>query len=127
MLSHTVFTSETGFARDQFQAKKVVAIDGIVKCLWARDRWITVISGPCDDYRAPRQVRVGETFLANGAKKTINVVVATRHDDDFPAIGVKAGDWTCTATESLADLPGHSEKKDHTGTWLYLAKCRPQE
>ena len=110
-----------------YKAKRAEALDGVVKCLWARDRLITVISGPCDNFTAPRQVRVGETFQANGKTKTINLILANRIEKDIPTLKLKAGDWTCTAAESVGDIPGESGKREHTGTWLYIAKCRPME
>jgi hypothetical protein len=42
-----------------------------------------VISGPCDNYTPPRQVRVGETFQANGKTKTINLIHAHRIEKDM--------------------------------------------
>lgn len=112
---------------ESFKATRVEALDGNVRCLWARDRLITVISGPCGEYTAPRQVRVGETFQANGKTKTINVILADRVSKDLPTLGLKAGDVTCTAAESAANIPGVSGKREHTGTWLYIAKCKPIE
>jgi hypothetical protein len=110
-----------------FKAARVEALDGKVRCIWARDRLITVISGPCDDYTPPRQVRIGETFQANGKTKTITVILADRVSKDLPTLGLKAGDFTCTAAESAANIPSVSGKREHTGTWLYIAKCRPVE
>lgn len=112
---------------EMFKAKRVQALDGNVKCNWARDRLITVISGPCDKYSPPQQVRLGETFEANGKVKMINVILADRITKDMPELGLRAGDWTCTAAESPADIPSVSGKREHTGTWLYIAKCRPIE
>jgi hypothetical protein len=108
-------------------ASRVEALDGNIKCNWARDRLITVISGPCEDYTPPRQVRMGETFKANGKTKTINIVIADRIEKDMPRLGLRAGDWTCMAAESQTDVPGFSGKQDHTGTWLYIGKCKPLE
>jgi hypothetical protein len=110
---------------ESFKVTRVEALDGKVRCNWARDRLITVISGPCDDYTPPRQVRVGETFQANGKTKTITVILADRIPKDLPTLGLKAGDVTCTAAESAANIP--SGKREHTGTWLYIAKCKPIE
>ena len=109
------------------KAKYVEAIDGSVQCIWARDRLITKITGPCDAFTPPRQVRIGETFQANGKTKTINVILADRAEKDFPTLGLKAGDFTCTAAESAANIPSVSGKREHTGTWLYIAKCKPIE
>jgi len=110
-----------------YMATFVEAVDGQVKCNWARDRLITLISGPCDDFTPPSKVRIGETFMANGKTKTINVIVADRVEEDFPQMQLKAGDWICTAAESPKDIPSLSGKSDHTGIWLYIPKCRPVE
>lgn len=112
---------------EMFKAKRVDALDGKVKCLWARDRLITTISGPCENYTPPQHIRIGETFQANGKAKTIKVIIADRVEKDLPSLALKAGDWTCTAADSESNLPGLSGKREHTGTWLYIAKCRPVE
>ena len=103
----------------------VEAIHGQVKCNWVRDRLITVISGPCDNFVAPPRVRIGETFMANGKAKTINVIIAMRVEKDFPQLQLKAGDWTCTAAESAKDIPDGSGARPELG--LYISKCRPVE
>jgi hypothetical protein len=112
---------------EMYKAVRVEPLDGAVRCIWARDRLITLISGPCSDFTPPRQIRLGETFQANGKTKTINVILADPVSKNIPALGLKAGDVTCTAAESPADIPGLSGKREHTGTWLYVAKCRPVE
>ncbi len=112
---------------ETFKANRVEALDGVIKCNWARDRLITVISGPCGDYTPPNQVRVGETFQANGKTKTINVIFADRAEKDMPSVGLRAGEWICTAAESSKDIPDISERGSHIGTWLYIAKCKPVE
>jgi hypothetical protein len=108
-----------------FNANQVQSLDQDIKCNWARDRIITLISGPCESYVPPKEIRIGETFSANGKVKKINVIFADRVEKDFPRLKLKVGDWTCTAAESVSDIPGHSGKKDHTGTWLYVQKCQP--
>lgn len=110
-----------------YRATRVAAIDGIVNCHWARDRLITVISGPCEDFVPPKEVRIGATFRANGKTKTINVILADRATKDMPSVGMKAGDWMCSAAESLADIPTAASTGDHTGTWLNIPKCKPLE
>jgi len=112
---------------ERFNANGVEALDGVIKCYWARDRLITVIMGPCEDYIPPRQVRVGETFQANGKTKTINVIFADRAEKDMPSVGLRAGEWICAAAETSKDIPDISETSDHTGTWLVIAKCKPIE
>ena len=112
---------------ETLKVTRVETIDGNMRCLWARDRLVTVISGPCDNFVPPRQVRIGETFQANGKTKTINVIQADRVSKDLPTLGLKAGDVTCTAAESAANIPSGSGKREHTGTWLYIAKCKAVE
>jgi hypothetical protein len=112
---------------ETYKAKYVMALDGVVDCKWARDRFITVISGPCEDYKAPSEVRLGATFQANGKTKTIKVIAATQIEKDYPELKFKKGDWYCAAAESAADIPSLSRKSEHTGTWLYIGKCKPLE
>jgi hypothetical protein len=112
-----------GVAAQTFKAESVEASDGQANCVWARDRLITVVSGPCDDFKPPKAVRLGETFCANGKTKTIKVVIAYRAERDYP--GKRAGDWDCVAAESASDIPGLSGKSSHTGTWLHIPKCAP--
>jgi hypothetical protein len=75
-------------------------------------------------YTPPRQVRVGETFMANGDTKTIKVIVANKADEDMPDLGIRAGQWICSAAQTLKDMPLAAES-GHTGTWLYIAHCLP--
>jgi hypothetical protein len=103
---------------------RAAALDGVVVCFRARDLLITTTTGPCADYTPPRQVQVGATFLANGYTKTINVIVAQRVTQDMPELGVRAGQWICSAAETLKDLP-LTDESGHTGTWLYIAHCQP--
>lgn len=110
-----------------YKARKVEALDGTVACNWARDRLITLISGPCEGFVAPQKVEVGGTFQANGKTKTINVIFANKIEKDMPTLKLRAGEWTCTAAESTSDIPVVSGKNQHTGTWLYISKCRPVE
>jgi hypothetical protein len=112
---------------ETFKAKAVEPIAGEVACKWARDRLITLISGPCENYKPPVRVRLGETFQANGKARTIKVIFADRIEKNMPELNLRAGDWTCVAAEAVSDIPVMSGKKDHTGTWLYIAKCRPLE
>jgi hypothetical protein len=111
---------------EKFTARHVETVDGIVKCNWARDRLITVISGPCDNFVPPNTIKIGEPFQANGRTKTINVIFADHIEKNMPSMGLKAGDWVCTAAESETDIPSASGDS-HTGTWLYIAKCKPLE
>jgi hypothetical protein len=110
-----------------YRATSVEAIDGQVRCVWVRDRLITVISGPCDDFIPPRQIRVGDTFKANGRTKTINIIVAMQTEKGLSSYPASVRDWTCTAAESASDIPDTSERGPHIGTWLYIPKCKPVE
>jgi hypothetical protein len=106
------------------RVRGAVAVDGVVACFRARDLLITTTTGPCADYTPPRQVRVGETFRENGGTKIIRVIVASRASEDMPDIGIKAGQWSCSAAESIEDMP-LTDESGHTGTWLYIAQCQP--
>jgi hypothetical protein len=106
------------------RVNSAAALDGVVVCFRARDFLITTTTGPCADYIPPHQVRVGATFQANGDTKTIRVIVANRATEDMPGLGIKAGQWVCSAAESLKDLP-LADESGHTGTWLYIANCQP--
>jgi hypothetical protein len=112
---------------ETYKTKLVEPLNGVVACKWARDRWITVISSSCDDFKPPARIAIGETFQANGKTKTIKVIFADRMEKDIPELKLRAGDWTCVAAESVSDIPVMSGKKDHTGTWLWIASCRPVE
>lgn len=89
---------------DLIKATRVEALDGKVRCNWAHDRLITAITGPCDDYTPPREVRVGETFRANGQANPISVILGDRITKDLPTLGLKAGDFAYTAAESAARI-----------------------
>ena len=123
----TLLLASSAVHAETFKAKRVEPINGVVECKWARDRLITVISGPCEGFKPPTQVRLGEPFEANGKTKTIKVIFADRIEKDMPSLKLRAGDWTCVAAEGVSDIPTMSGKKDHTGTWLYIASCKPLE
>lgn len=108
-----------------YRANTAESVDGDIRCLWARDRIITVVSGPCEKFTPPRQIKVGDAFSANGSNKVIKVLLATRVEKDLPSVNLKAGDWYCTAAETAKDIPSLSGKSDHTGTWIYIPKCKP--
>lgn len=112
-----------GFAQ-MIRVNSATALDGVVVCFRARDFIITTTTGPCADYTPPRRVRIGETFQANGDTKTIRVIVANRVQQDMPELGVRAGQWICTAAESLKDMP-LADESAHNGTWLYIVNCLP--
>lgn len=111
----------------EYKAKLVEPINGVIACNWARDRLITVISSSCEGFKPPARVALGETFQANGKTKTIKVIFANQMEKDLPELKLRAGDWTCVAAESVSDIPVMSGKKEHTGTWLWIASCRPVE
>lgn len=110
---------------EMVRANEVASLDEDIRCLWARNRIIFTKSGPCDDFKKPSQIKVGESFEANGKKKVIGIVIAERFDRDIKQMGLRRGEWYCLAAESAADIPSLSGKKDHTGTWIYIAKCQP--
>jgi hypothetical protein len=106
------------------RVRSAVALDGVVVCFRARDPIITATTGPCSKYTPPRQVRVAETFVANGDTKTIKVIVADRAEQDMPELGIKLGQWSRSAAESVEDIP-LADENGRTGTWLCNAHCQP--
>ena len=125
LLLITFFLSSpwTAFAQ-MVRVSGATSLDGVVKCFRAGDFIVAKTTGPCVDYTPPREIRIGATFQANGDTKTIRVIVANRATEDVPDLGVRAGQWICSAAESLDQMPLVNES-GHTGTWLYIANCLP--
>lgn len=99
-----------------------VALDGVIKCFITHDYWVTTTTGPCNGFVPPEHVRIGETFLADGQTITINVIQANRADEDMPDLGLRTGEWSCGAAESVDDIPTATTKGK---TWLFILNCKP--
>jgi hypothetical protein len=111
------------FAADH-PVQEVRAIDSKILCFAHRNFIVTESSGPCDGYTPPSKVGVGQSFVANGKKRTIGVIQATQMDKDFKtdAIDIKKGDWYCVAAETEADL---DLEHNASALWLFVPKCEP--
>jgi hypothetical protein len=104
--------------------REVRALDGKILCLAHHELIVTESSGPCDGYTPPLKVAVGESFSADGKKRTIGVIQATQMDKDFKDTGIdiKKGEWFCVAAETDADL---DVEHNSSALWLYIPKCQP--
>jgi hypothetical protein len=111
-------------AQNELSAQEVVALDGHVSCMSYRDWYVTSVSGPCSDFKAPANLRIGEHFSERGVDHQIHIILATHIEKDDPKNNWKAGDWYCEIAESEADLD-HWEGKQWRRTWLFIPKCDP--
>jgi len=111
------------FAADH-PVHEVRALDGKILCFAHHNLIVTESSGPCDGYTPPSNVEVGQSFIANGKKRTIGVIQATQMDKDFrsDAINIKKGEWYCVAAETEADL---DVEHSSSALWLFVPKCEP--
>lgn len=101
------------------------SVDGKINCNWARDRIVTTISGPCENFLPPKQISLGEPFSANGKNLTINVMRATKYTADSAKLtGANPALWYCVAADSEKELP-QADSRGLKGTWLYIKNCQP--
>jgi len=106
-------------------ARSVVSHDGKIDCNWARDRVITTISGPCENFIPPKQISLGESFSANSKSLRINVIRATKYTVETAKMtGANASLWYCVAADSEKELP-QADSRGLKGTWLYIKNCQP--
>jgi hypothetical protein len=80
----------------------------------------------CSDFSAPKRLAVGEKFTAEGRERTIAVVQAFKHSRDYPMLGIRAGGWSCAASEDAAQIPAEDGRQSKAGTWLYVQFCQPE-
>jgi hypothetical protein len=66
---------------------------------------------------------LGTSFSESGNEHTINVIVATQMETDYPEMSIKAGEWYCAAAETEADLDSKGRQKRRA--WLFIPKCVP--
>lgn len=94
-----------------------------VKCLSFSNGWFTKTTGPCEDFQAPANVKIGEIFSERGTAHTIRVIVASQVEKDSKAGKTlfRKGDWYCVAAETAEDL---GERAD-TRVWLFVSRCVP--
>lgn len=101
------------------------SVDGKIDCNWARDRIVTTISGPCENFLPPKQISLGESFSANGKNLRINVIRATKYTADSAKLtGANPALWYCVAADSEKELP-QADSRGLKGTWLYIKNCQP--
>ena len=101
------------------------SVDGKIDCNWARDRIVTTISGPCENFLPPKQISLGESFSANGKNLRINVIRATKYTADSAKLtGANPALWYCVAADSEQELP-QADSRGLKGTWLYIKNCQP--
>jgi hypothetical protein len=96
-------------AAQDVQVQSVVATDGKVACVQMKTGGAT---RPCEGFKPPSKVAVGESFSADGRTRQIGIIRAAQ-------VGA---DWICVAAETLEDIP---MDKSHDRTWLAVPKCQP--
>ncbi|MFZ3238239.1 MAG: hypothetical protein WA417_16055 [Stellaceae bacterium] len=104
--------------------QEVHALDSRVLCLAHHELILTESSGPCDSFTPPRKIAIGESFAANGKKRTIGVIQAMQADGDLKENGLnlEKGDWICVAGETDADL---DLEHNTSALWLLVPHCQP--
>jgi len=111
-------------AAAEYPASEAQAIDGKIACFAHHDRLVKTSSEPCNGFAPPAKLAIGESFTADGKRRTIGLIRATQAEEDMSGYGVeiKKGDWTCIAGETPADL---DLENNRAALWLYVAKCKP--
>ena len=94
-----------------------------IKCMVYDEGWFSTTTGPCLNFKAPPRIVLGSSFSESGNEHTINVIVATQMETDYPEMSIKAGEWYCAAAETEADLDTKGLQKRRT--WLFIPKCVP--
>jgi hypothetical protein len=79
-------------AAQDVQVQSVVAIDGKAACVQMKTGGAT---RPCEGFKPPSKVAVGETFDADGKTRQIGVIRAAQVE----------GNWICVAAETSEDIP----------------------
>jgi hypothetical protein len=80
---------------------------------------------PCLDFKPPAKVAIGESFSAEGLRRTIRFIVATQVEKDFqvPNGSIKKGQYFCVAAKTTDDL---AEGQAHR-VWLFIPRCIPAQ
>jgi hypothetical protein len=112
-------------AAKDFRAQWVEAVNNVVQCKTSQNGWIFRTLGPCQNFRPPDTIAVGEKFSAGGELRIIRVITATQSEIDYKIDdwSIKKGEWWCVAAESLVDLDDKGSA--NTRTWLLIPKCIP--
>jgi hypothetical protein len=99
-------------AAQEIQVQAVV--DGKVGCFSH-----AVVSRPCDGFKPPPRVAIGEGFTADGKTRKIGVIRAYQADKDMKE-GIKKGEWICVAAETSEDIPVDQSRNR---TWLAISSA----
>jgi hypothetical protein len=80
---------------------------------------------PCLDFKPPAKVAIGESFSAEGLRRTIRFIVATEVEKDYqvPNWSIKKGQYFCVAAETTDDL---AEGQAHR-VWLFIPRFIPAQ
>jgi hypothetical protein len=81
-------------------------------------------TAPCSDFKPPAKVAIDESFSAEGLRRTIRLIVATRAEEDYnelPNRSVEKAQYSCVAAETHEDL---GEGQAHR-IWLFIPRCVP--
>lgn len=101
------------------------SVDGKIDCKWSRDRIVTSVSGPCENFVPPKQISLGESYSANGKNLRINIIQATKYTAETAKLtGASPALWYCVAADNERELP-QADTKGLRGTWLYIKNCQP--
>jgi hypothetical protein len=106
--------------------KSASAADKKIGCLWARDRVVTNITGPCDNFLFSKNtIAIGDSFVANEKTFTVNVIKATKHTkQSAKLLGADENLFSCIAADSEKQFPD-GNSRNHSGIWLYIKNCQP--
>jgi hypothetical protein len=116
----SVVMGSTG-TKDHF-VPKVQAL-GEIRCNF-HDEGSSPNTLPCSDFKPPAKVAIGESFSAEGLRRTIRFIVATQAEEDYnklPNWSVEKAQYFCVAAETHEDL---GEGQPHR-IWLFIPRCVP--
>jgi hypothetical protein len=118
--------SSQGLFGQTSYVKSAIAVDKKIRCLWARDRVVTNITGPCDNFIFLKNtIAIGDSFVANEKTYAINVIKATKHTkQSAKLLGADENLFSCIAAESEQQFPD-GNSRNHSGIWLYIKNCQP--
>lgn len=125
ILTGVILTSSLLVNAQTLNIRAASSIDGKIDCKWSRDRIVTSISGPCENFLPPKQISLGEPFSANGKNLRINIIQATKYTAETAKLtGANPALWYCVAADNQRDMP-QPNSKGLSGTWLYIKNCQP--
>ncbi len=108
---------------EEKQPRWVEAAKNELRCFHYQKGWITDTTGPCDDFRPPDTIAIGQTFFANGQAHIISIITATRAPSDATVgeFSIRAGTLYCAAAEHQDDLDFDGRATERT--WLFIPSC----